>query len=89
MLYSIPGFVILYDPVLFVIALAASLLCSAGTTYLALRIEMQNMPANLIRPKTPAAGKRIFLERITPLWKRLKFLHKVSPVSYTHLSKVS
>ena len=39
---------------------------------------MQNMPANLIRPKTPAAGKRIFLERITPLWKRLKFLHKVS-----------
>ena len=23
-------------------------------------------------------GKRIFLERITPLWKRLKFLHKVS-----------
>lgn len=78
MLYSIPGFVILYDPVLFVIALAASLLCSAGTTYLALRIEMQNMPANLIRPKTPAAGKRIFLERITPLWKRLKFLHKVS-----------
>ena len=78
MLYSIPGFVILYDPVLFVIALAASLLCSAGTTYLALRIEMQNMPANLIRPKTPAVGKRIFLERITPLWKRLKFLHKVS-----------
>lgn len=30
MLYSIPGFVILYDPVLFVIALAASLLCFGG-----------------------------------------------------------
>lgn len=78
MLYNIPGFILSYDPVLFVIALAASLLCSAGTTYLALRIEMQSTPANLIRPKTPAAGKRIFLERITPLWKRLKFLHKVS-----------
>ena len=74
MLYRIPGFVLLYDPVLFVIALAASLLCSAGTTYLALRIEMQNMPANLIRPKTPAVGKRIFLERITPLWK-LSLIH--------------
>lgn len=70
---------------LFVIALAASLLCSAGTTYLALRIEMQNMPANLIRPKTPAAGKRIFLERITPLWKRLKFLHKVSCATFSAL----
>ena len=49
-----------------------------GHHIFSLRIEMQNMPANLIRPKTPAVGKRIFLERITPLWKRLKFLHKVS-----------
>ena len=31
-----------------------------------------------MRPKAPADGKRILLERITPLWKRMKFLHKVS-----------
>lgn len=78
MLYNMPGFVMLYDPVLFFISLLASLLCSAGTTYFACRLEMASTPANLIRPKSPPAGKRIFLERITPLWKRLKFLHKVS-----------
>lgn len=78
MLYNIPGYLCIYDGVLFTIALAASLLCSAGTTYLACRREMASTPADLIRPKTPSAGKRILLERITPLWKRLKFLHKVT-----------
>ena len=78
MLYQMPGFVMIYDPALLAISLAASLLCSAGTTYFACRLEMASTPANLIRPKTPRAGKRILLERITPLWKRLKFLHKVS-----------
>lgn len=78
MLYNIPGFICIYDKPLFIIALAASLLCSAGTTYLACRRAMESTPADLIRPKTPSAGKRILLERITPLWKRLKFLHKVT-----------
>lgn len=78
MLYNIPGYICVLDPVLFIIALEASLLCSAGTTYFACRREMSSTPADLIRPKTPSAGKRILLERITPLWKRLKFLHKVT-----------
>ncbi len=78
MLYHIPGFVSLYDPVLFLISLLASLVCSAGVTFLACRYAMDSTPADLIRPKAPEPGKRIFLERITPLWKRLKFLHKVS-----------
>lgn len=78
MLYKIPGYFCIYDPWLFVICLTASLLCSAGTTYLACRNTMEDTPANLIRPKTPVAGKRIFLERIEFFWKRLKFLHKVT-----------
>ena len=32
----------------------------------------------MIRPKTPKAGKRVFLEYITPVWKHLSFLKKVS-----------
>ena len=31
-----------------------------------------------MRPRTPKAGKRVFLEYIRPLWKRLKFIHKVT-----------
>ena len=33
---------------------------------------------SLMLPKAPKAGKRIFLERITPVWKRMKFTHKVT-----------
>ena len=36
------------------------------------------MPAVLMRPKAPRAGSRVLLERITPVWKRLSFLNKVT-----------
>lgn len=63
---------------LFAMSLLTALLCSMGTAYAACRMELKHVPAELIRPKAPPAGKRIFLERIAPLWKRMKFLHKVS-----------
>ncbi|MDD6811154.1 MAG: FtsX-like permease family protein [Lachnospiraceae bacterium] len=68
----------LFDGVLAFITLAAALLCSVGTAYLSCRYELISAPANLIRPKAPKNGKRIFLERITFIWSRMKFLHKVS-----------
>ncbi|MGN1345721.1 MAG: FtsX-like permease family protein, partial [Eubacteriales bacterium] len=61
-----------------VISLAVSLLCSVGSTILSARNELREMPASLIRPRAPQAGKRILLERIPWLWKRFRFLHKVS-----------
>lgn len=78
MLYDIPGFINLYDFGLFAASLAASLVCSAGVTFVTCRHEMLSTPADLIRPKSPAAGKRIWLERVAPVWSRLKFLHKVT-----------
>ena len=57
---------------------AAALLCSMGATWLSCRMELKRQASELIRPKTPRAGKRVFLEYITPVWKRLSFLHKVS-----------
>lgn len=49
-----------------------------GSTLLALRKELAETPASLMRPKAPRAGSRILLERITFIWKRLKFLNKVT-----------
>ncbi len=65
-------------PALATVSFAAALLCSMGATYLACRMELKRQAAELIRPKTPKAGRRVFLEYIAPLWKRLSFLHKVS-----------
>ncbi len=60
------------------IVLAVSLLCSMGATWVSIAADFRVPPAELIRPKTPRAGKRILLERITPLWNRISFLYKVS-----------
>ena len=67
----------IFDWLLALISLAVSLACSVGTTWLACRHEFARVPAALMRPKAPKAGRRILLERL-PLWKHVKFLHKVS-----------
>ena len=60
------------------IVLAASLLCTIGTTWLSCRYELAETAAGLMRPKAPKPGKRVLLERIPFIWKRMKFLKKVS-----------
>ena len=67
-----------FDPALGLVSLAVALLCSVGAALAAAYNEMRKMPAILMRPKTPKAGKRIFLERVTVLWRRMSFLQKVS-----------
>lgn len=54
------------------------MICSLGATFIVCRRMLREQPAELIRPKAPTAGKRILLERIPFIWKRMKFLHKVS-----------
>ncbi len=36
------------------------------------------VPAELMRPKAPPMGKRILLERIATLWRRLSFNYKIT-----------
>ncbi len=67
-----------FDPILGLECLAVALLCSMGATYVSCAADFGVAPAQLIRPKTPRAGKRILLERITPIWNRISFLYKVS-----------
>lgn len=77
-MYSFAELKYIFDPILALISFAAALLCSMGATWFACRMELAQPAAELIRPKAPKAGKRVFLEYITPLWKRLSFLQKVS-----------
>ncbi|MBQ0040947.1 MAG: ABC transporter permease [Clostridiales bacterium] len=67
-----------YNWVLGLECLAVALLCSMGATWVSCAADFGVSPAQLMRPKTPKAGKRILLERITPLWRRISFLYKVS-----------
>ena len=60
------------------ISILVSTLCSVGVTYISCRYELSAAAAELMRPKAPKPGKRVFLERIPAIWNRMKFLHKVS-----------
>ncbi len=40
--------------------------------------EFRSMPATLMLPKSPAPGKRIWLEHIGFIWRRMSFTHKVT-----------
>ena len=55
-----------------------AILCTMLATLSACRAELRTVPSQLMLPKAPKAGKRVFLEYITPLWKRLKFTQKVT-----------
>ena len=63
---------------LFILSMIVSLLCTVGVTVITAVSALKGMPAELIRPKAPLPGKRIFLENIGFIWKRMKFLHKVT-----------
>lgn len=77
-MYSMGDITYIFDVRLALLSLAAALLCSVGAAYASCRYELYSVPANLIRPKAPKSGRRIFLERVSFIWSRMKFLHKVS-----------
>lgn len=63
-----------------VIALAVvfSLLATVGAAVIVIHRELAEKPADLMLPRTPKSAKRILMERITPLWRRMSFNQKVS-----------
>lgn len=58
--------------IVFFVIVAATLIAT-----LAAGLKMsKETPANLLRPKPPKAGKKVFLERIPFIWNRLSFKYK-------------
>lgn len=78
LMYGFAEIEFLFSPMLAVFSLIVSVLCSVGVAYIAVTKELREKPASLMRPKSPAKGKRVLLEKITFFWKRLGFLSKVS-----------
>lgn len=76
--YNFPGVEAFYLSRPIVQATIAFLFASLGAALLVLMRELHEKPAELLQPKAPKPGKRIFLERITPIWSRMSFNSKVS-----------
>lgn len=69
---------IIFNPFICVLTFIISVAITLLVTYMVTRQELSAMPASLLRPKAPKLGKRIVLERITFIWKRLSFNQKVT-----------
>ncbi|WP_147533501.1 ABC transporter permease [Bacillus marasmi] len=76
--YNIPTFVGEYHWNYIIPALIAGLFATLGSALYVLWKDLREKPAMLMRPRAPKSGKRIFLERISPIWRRISFNQKVS-----------
>lgn len=77
-LYGFSELRYLFSPVLALLTLAAALAGILGSCFFSCRKEMRDVPAALIRPRTAKAGKRVLIERLPFVWKRLRFLQKIT-----------
>ena len=77
-MYAMPPLEFREQTALCVLAVLAAVLCTTGAALWACLSTLIATPANLMRPKAPKAGKRVLLERVGFIWKRLTFTWKVT-----------
>ncbi len=77
-LYHLMPLEISFSYSLAITSILAAILVITIPAYFACLRSFVSSPANLMRPKAPDPGKRIFLEKINFLWTRLKFIQKVT-----------
>ena len=77
-MYDLPELLTPFNWGFGLLATAAAVACTLLATLNACWAELREQPASLMLPKAPKAGKRILLEHIGPVWRRLRFTHKVT-----------
>lgn len=77
-MYTLPPIKKAFEFQLSIVITFIGVLVTTLSAYLACSKELKESPSILMRPKAPQNGKRILLERITFIWKRLNFTGKVT-----------
>lgn len=77
-MFNLPKLEIHYYTSYIIQSIIVSILCTVGAALFVLKSELKDNPSNLMRVKAPKLGKKILLERITPLWRRFNFNQKVT-----------
>lgn len=75
--YAMPDAQPYLSPVATLVVGLALMAMTGGASMLSARSALSQTPASLLRPKPPGKGKRVFLERIKWLWRRLPFSEKM------------
>ena len=77
-LYTVGDMELFLLPDVALLSVGAAVLCVTGTAFATCFAALTAVPAQLMRPKSPKPGRRVLLERIRPVWKRMSFTWKVT-----------
>ncbi len=77
-MYHIPALHFKHQPLMYAGAVLAAAACTTGAALWASLSTLVAAPAELMRPRAPKPGKRVFLEYVKPVWRRLSFIWKVT-----------
>lgn len=78
LVFDVSSYVIEKDYKYIIIGVTISIICICGTTLLTIKKVLKEKPSDLMRPKAPKNGKRVFLERIKVIWNNISFSKKVT-----------
>ena len=78
MIFSMSTFTLHFYPGMAAASVAISAAVIGFATWSACRASLKEKTAALLLPRAPVAGKRIFLEYITPLWQHMSFSQKTT-----------
>ncbi len=76
--YYVPKLITVISPLPFSLVIVVTLILMMIVVFIACFKELKDIPANLLRPKAPKAGKKVFLEKISFIWNKLNFTWKVT-----------
>lgn len=76
--YSVPVGPTPVDPAIALLSAGLGVGITLAATAGAVLSSLREVPSALMLPRAPKAGKRILLERIGPLWRRMSFSWKVT-----------
>lgn len=77
-LFDVPNFYIGLNLDITLIAFLLSFICVCGTTVWTVSKNLKEKPSELMRPKAPKSGKRVFLEKVSFIWDKISFSNKVT-----------
>ena len=77
-MYYIGDITLALNVPIILMGILAAILCTTAVSIIVCAKSLRLKPAQAMRPKAPKPGKRILLERITPLWKHMSFTAKLT-----------
>lgn len=76
--YNLGNAVIMLNAQHAITAVVAATFCTTVAAFISCYRELKSVPAQLMRPEAPRAGKRTLIERISFIWNRLNFGQKAA-----------